>query len=138
VVATLLSNLKAVAETVTGHAKDFITIIDGINRPADAAIDILDEFRKSHLYGPEFTSAVVRLLDNAGLKPGADIDLALDKAMANLDNFMEAIKLVPAIWDNIPAPATGGKPLQCSQGRAELPAPVDVLLNGQRVVLCKQ
>lgn len=138
VVSTLISNLKAVAATVSGHAKDFITIIDGINRPADAAIDILDEFRKSHLYGPQFTSAVVRLLNNAGLKPGIDADLALDRAVANLDNFMEAIKLVPAIWDHIPAPAAGGQPLQCSQGRADLPLPVDVLLNGQRVTLCKQ
>ncbi|BBY55807.1 MCE family protein [Mycobacterium koreense] len=138
VVATLLGNLKAIADTMSGHAKDFVRIVDGANKPIDAAIDVLDEFRKSHIYGPEFTSAVVRLLDGAGLKPGIDVDLALDKAITNVDNFMDAVKLVPAMWDNIPPPAASGQPLQCSQGRAELPVPVEVLLNGQRVVLCKQ
>lgn len=138
VVATILENLKEISDTMSGHAKDFIKIIDGINKPINAALDVLDEFRKSHVYGPEFTAAVVRVLNGAGLKPGIDVDLALDKALTNVDNFMDAIKLVPAIWDNIPAPTQAGQPLKCSLGRAELPLPVDVLLNGQRVTLCKQ
>jgi phospholipid/cholesterol/gamma-HCH transport system substrate-binding protein len=138
IVATLMANLKAVADTMTGHAKDFIQIIDWANRPIGGALGVLDEFRKSAIYGPGFTSAVVQLLDSAGLKPGINIDDAFDKAFINLDNTIEAFKLVPVMWDNIPPPSQQGRPLECSTGRAELPLPVEVLLNGQKVTLCKQ
>jgi phospholipid/cholesterol/gamma-HCH transport system substrate-binding protein len=138
VVAVLMQNLKNVADVMSGHSRDFIQIIDWMNRPIDAALDVLDEFRKSQIYGPDFTRSVVQLLDNAGIKPGIDVDGALDKAITNFDDTMDAIKMVPVVWDNIPPPAQAGEPLSCSQGRADLPLPVDVLLNGQKVVLCKQ
>jgi phospholipid/cholesterol/gamma-HCH transport system substrate-binding protein len=138
IVATLMTNLKAVADTMSGHAKDVIQIIDWVNRPIDAALDVIDEFRKTQIFGPTFTSAVVQLLDNAGFKKGINIDDALDKAFNNVDNTMEAFKLVPVMWENIPPPSQQGRPLECSAGRAELPFPVEVLLNGQKVTLCKQ
>jgi phospholipid/cholesterol/gamma-HCH transport system substrate-binding protein len=138
IVSTLMANLKAVADTMSGHAKDFIQIIDWVNRPIDAALDVIDEFRKTQIYGPGFTSAVVQLLDSAGFKRGINIDDALDKAFINLDNTFEAFKLVPVMWENIPPPSQQGHPLECSAGRADLPLPVDVLLNGQKVTLCKQ
>jgi phospholipid/cholesterol/gamma-HCH transport system substrate-binding protein len=138
VVATLLQNLKNVADSMSGHSRDFVQIIEWLNRPIDAALMVLDEFRKSQIYGPDFTRSVVQLLNSAGLKPGIDVDAALDKAITNFDDTMDAIKLVPVVWDNIPPPGQAGEPLACSNGRAELPLPVDVLLNGQKVVLCKQ
>lgn len=138
VVATLLQNLTAVADAMSGHAKDVIQVLDFARRPIDGAMTVLDEFRKSSIYGPSFTSAVIQLLDNAGIKPGVDIDAALDKAFTNFDDAISAFKLVPVMWDNIPPPSQAGRPLECSHGRAELPLPVDVLLNGQKVVLCKQ
>ncbi|MGE2713044.1 MlaD family protein [Mycolicibacterium litorale] len=138
VVARLLENLKTVADAMAGHSRDFVQIIEWLNRPIDAALTVLDEFRKSEIYGPEFTRTVVQLLDNAGLKKGADVDAAIDRAITNFDDFMDSIKMVPVVWDNIPPPAQAGTPLTCSQGPADLPLPVDVLLNGQKVVLCKQ
>jgi phospholipid/cholesterol/gamma-HCH transport system substrate-binding protein len=138
IVATLMTNLKAVADTMSGHANEFIQIIDWVNRPVDAALTVLDEFRKSQIYGPGFTDAVVKLLDNAGLKPGINVDDALDKAFTNFDDTLDAFKLVPVIWENIPPPSQEGRPLECSAGRADLPLPFDVLLNGQKVTLCKQ
>jgi phospholipid/cholesterol/gamma-HCH transport system substrate-binding protein len=138
VVATLIANLKAVAETMSGHARDFTQIIDWANRPIDGALSVLDEFRKSDIYGPAFTTSVVDLLNNAGFKPGINIDDAIDRALMNLDNTIEAVKLVPVMWENIPPPSQQGHPLECSAGRAELPFPVEVLLNGQKVTLCKQ
>ncbi|SPX87984.1 MlaD family protein [Mycobacteroides abscessus] len=138
VVATLLQNLKSVANTISGHSRDFIQIVEWLNRPIDAALKVLDEFRKSEMYGPVFTGAVVKLLDAAGLKPGIDVDRAIDRAITNVDDFFDAIKMVPVVWDRIPAPGSAGEPLACSQGPADLPLPVDVLLNGQKVTLCKQ
>ena len=42
------------------------------------------------------------------------------------------------IWDNIPPPPEDGAPVPCSHGRVQLPEAMDVLLNGQRVVLCNK
>jgi phospholipid/cholesterol/gamma-HCH transport system substrate-binding protein len=138
VVATLLQNLKTVTETMAGHSRDFIQIVEWLNRPIDAALGVLDEFRKSQIYGPDFTRSVVQLLDNAGFKKGIDVDAAIDRAITNVDDFIDAIKMVPVVWNNIPAPRSAGEALTCSEGPANLPLPVDVLLNGQKVVLCKQ
>lgn len=137
VVAILMSNLSSIAETFGGHSKDFVQILDWLNRPADAALSVLDEFRKSELYGPVFTSAAVRLLENAGFKPGAaDIDNGIDRAITVFDDNSDAFKRVPVIWDNIEPAADPATPLPCSRGRAQLPEALDVLLNGQRVILC--
>lgn len=137
VIAILMSNLSSIAETFGGHSKDFVQILDWLNRPADAALSVLDEFRKSELYGPVFTSAAVKLLESAGFKPGAaDIDNGIDRAITVFDDNSDAFKRVPVIWDNIEPAADPDTPLPCSRGRAQLPEVMDVLLNGQRVILC--
>lgn len=137
VIATLMSNLSSIAETFGGHSKEFVQVLDWLNRPADAALSVLDELRKSELYGPAFTSAAVRLLENAGFRPGAaDIDNGIDRAITVFDDNSDAFKRVPVIWDNIEPAAEPGTPLPCSRGRAQLPEAMDVLLNGQRVILC--
>jgi phospholipid/cholesterol/gamma-HCH transport system substrate-binding protein len=107
---------------------------------------VLDEFRKSELFGPGFTEPVVRLLHNAGLGPAVDIDDAMGRAFSNLDDFFDAFKLVPFMWDNVQPPGDSpvgspggeGTPAPCSRGRAQLPETMDVLLNGSRVVLCNR
>jgi phospholipid/cholesterol/gamma-HCH transport system substrate-binding protein len=99
----------------------------------------LDEFRKDFLFGKDFFDPVVRLLNNAGLKPGINIDEALDRAFSNLDNFFDAFKLVPVMNENIQPPGENNDTVEpCSRGRFQLPETMDVLLNGQRVVLCNR
>ncbi|SHX52989.1 Mce family protein [Mycobacteroides abscessus subsp. bolletii] len=139
VVATLMKNLSDIANVMGGNAPKFVNMLDMLNRPLDNAIKVLDEFRKSQLYGPDFTRAVVKLLDNLGIKPGINIDDAMDRAFTNLNNAIEAFKRIPVIWQNIEPPTeTGATPRSCTKGPAELPQSLDVLLNGQRVVICKK
>lgn len=139
VVATLMGNLSEISTTFGGHSEKLVQILDWLNRPVDAALSVLDEFRKSELYGPAFTSAAVRLLENAGFRAGeADMDEGLDRAFTVLDDYSDAFKRVPVIWDNIEPAAGPEDPLPCSRGRAQLPETMDVLLNGQRVILCNQ
>lgn len=137
VVATLMRNLSTLAETFGGHSADFVQILEWLNRPIDASLTVLDEFRKSELYGPGFTSAAVQLLKNIGFTPGeADIDDGLDRALTVFDDYSDAFKRIPVMWDNVQLPAEPGTPLPCSRGQAQLPESLDILLNGQRVVLC--
>jgi phospholipid/cholesterol/gamma-HCH transport system substrate-binding protein len=139
VVSTLISNLSHVADGIGGSSQRFIHIVDLLNQPLDKVNGILDEFRKDFLYSKDFFDPVVRLLHNAGLRNGINIDDAFDKAFSNLDNFFDAFKLVPVIDENIPPPGNDGTELQpCSRGNFQLPETMDVLLNGQRVVLCNR
>ncbi|BCO60198.1 MULTISPECIES: MlaD family protein [Mycobacterium avium complex (MAC)] len=156
VIATLMHNLNEVAEVFGGHSKDFVEVLDSLNKPIDAAISVMDEFRKSELYGPKFTSMAVTLLANAGFargpathvqQPNGRIDVinpavgniadGLDKAITRFDDYSrDVLKLVPVMWDNIGPPSLPDAPLPCSKGPAQLPDSLDVLLNGQRVILC--
>ncbi len=156
VIATLMRNMSDFAQSIGGNSPELIQILEWINRPLDGALNAIDEFRKSQLYGPEFTDTVLRLLSNIGFPPvfnaasrwrlgpsaaqnsPSDIDNALDRALTNMDNYIDAFRLVPVFWENIPEPPADGQPLQCSRGHFDLPAPMDVLVNGQKVVLCNR
>ena len=155
VIATLMRNLSAVSDGIGGNSKELVQILDWINRPLDGALNAIDEFRKSELYGPEFTDTVTRLMSNLGFPPvfnaasrwrleqnpadgePSETELALDRAFSNLDNYIDAFKLVPVVWENILEPQDDA-PLPCARGRFELPAPMDILVNGQKVVLCNR
>jgi len=137
VVATLMHNLADVANSIGGQSQSLIKLMDMANEPIDATLGVINEFRKSQLYGPEFAKPVVQLFRNLGfLDPGVDIDSALDKAISNVDETVDAFKLIPVMWANIPPPAPDGAPEPCSRGAADLPMSMDVLLNGRRVMLC--
>lgn len=154
VIATLMRNLNDIAAAMGGHAKDITQLVDWLNRPIDGALSVLDEFRKSDLYGVDFMDSVLQIFTNIGFPrrgnsghqfvygtPDEDvtnIDDALDRAFTVFDDFTDAFKLVPVMWENIPAPPLGGAPLPCSRGRAQLPEQMDILLNGQRVVVCNR
>ncbi|NIH94493.1 phospholipid/cholesterol/gamma-HCH transport system substrate-binding protein [Mycolicibacterium fluoranthenivorans] len=137
VVATLMNNLSGIADGLGGTSERFIHIIDLVNQPVDKVNSVLDEFRKDLLYSKDFFDPVTRLLHNAGFRNGNNVDDALDRASSNLDNFFDAFKLVPVINENIPPPGNDGTEVEpCSRGNFQLPETMDVLLNGQRVVLC--
>ncbi|HLR98359.1 MCE family protein [Mycolicibacillus parakoreensis] len=138
VITTLLANLGALSESVGGRSREFIELLRWANRPVDAAMGVLDEFRKSALYGPQFTQTLVRLLHHLGIEPGASIDDGLDKAITNFNDTLDGFKMIPVVWENIEPPGSDGEPVACSRGRAQLPETLDVLLGGQRVVLCNR
>lgn len=138
VIATLMGNLKQLADTIDGKSKELIHLIDLVEQPVDSVLAVRDEFRKAWLYGDAFFTPAVELLHNAGLKPGIDVDEALDRASSNLDRFFEAFELVPVMYENVPPPAQEGAPEPCTRGPAQLPETMDVLLNGRRVVLCNR
>ena len=136
VVSRLVHNLAEVSETMDAGSPQVLHMLDELEEgPIPHIFNVLDEFRKSQVYG-EFTLQVVRLLNNAGLVKGQRLDTSVDRAYANLDNLIDAFKLTPVMWDNAPIPVDDGAPEPCSRGRMQLPETMDVLLNDRRVVLC--
>ena len=138
VVATLVRNLNTLADGVNGRSQYLTQMLDEIELPINQAVSVADEFRKSQIAGGDFTTTVMRLLAAAGLRPGINPTRALDQALTNTYDAIEAFKRTPVIWENMPPPPDNGGPVLCSKGRAQLPEAVDVLLNGQRVVLCQK
>ena len=155
VIATLIRNLSTVADGMGGTSKDAVQVLKWINRPLDGFLSVLDEFRTTEIYGVEFLAPVQQLISNLGFPrlgntgakfaaepPGSpsenvsNIDQGMDRAITALGDFADAFKLVPFMWGNVGPPGQPGSPLRCSHGRFQLPEQMDVLLNGQRVVLC--
>lgn len=136
VVSTLIHNLAEVSRAIGGGSPQVLHLLDELeDNTVQHIFNVLDEFRKSDVWS-DFTFQVVRLLHNAGLVKEARLDTALDRAYGNLDNFFDAFKLTPVMWENAPIPVEDGAPAPCSRGRAQLPETMDVLLNDRRVVLC--
>lgn len=138
VVETLVRNLATLAHGVSNRSEYLIKIFDELDLPINEALTVADEYRKLQVAGPDFTRTVLRLLATLGIRPGVNIDTALDKAFTNSYEAIEAIKRTPVIWENLPPPPEDGTPTPCAHGRAQLPEAMDVLLNGQRVVLCNK
>jgi phospholipid/cholesterol/gamma-HCH transport system substrate-binding protein len=138
VVATLVQNLSTLADGVNGRSDYLIKILNEVEEPINQVLAAADELRKSQIAGADFTRSVLHLLGAAGIRPGVNTDTAFDRAFTNVYAAIDAIKRTPVIWDNIPPPPEDGAPVPCSHGRAQLPEAMDVLLNGQRVVICKK
>jgi phospholipid/cholesterol/gamma-HCH transport system substrate-binding protein len=138
VVSTLVRNLAALSDGVKDRSQYLTQIADELDYPLNEVDSVLDELRKMQTSGRDFSRAVLRLLAAAGIRAGVDPDKALDRAFDNTYRAIEALKRTPVIWDNLPPPPEDGTPVACSHGRAQLPEVMDVLLNGQRVVLCQK
>lgn len=158
VIAMLMRNLSVVADAMGGKSQDMVQMLEWINRPLDGVLDVLDEFRKTELYSTDFLKPLTAVLTNIGFpvqgnsaesfiyqNPDVALDSnvtninqGMDRFFGNIDQFIDAFKLVPVMWETIGPPAAPNEPLPCSRGRFQLPEQMDVLLNGQRVVLCNR
>lgn len=138
VVATLVRNLATLADGVGDRSQYMTQLLDELDNPISQTLAVTDEFRKGQVAGVDFIGSVMRLLSALGIRPGIDPDRALDRAITNVYDYVEAFKRTPVIWENIPPPPANGAPIPCSKGRFQLPEAMDVLLNGQKVVLCNK
>lgn len=138
VITTIVQNLSILAEGVRGHSDSLVKVLNLVKQPIDSALTVLDEFRKSEIYGADFTDSVMRLFHSVGINGNINIETALDTAFTNVYDAIDWLKRIPVVWENIQAPPVQGAPAPCAKGRAELPLPMDVLLNGRKVVLCNQ
>ena len=138
VITTIIQNLAVLAEGVRGRSDSLIEILNLIKQPVDSALTVLDEFRKSQIYGKEFLDSAMHLFNSLGINANTNMETAFDTAFTNVYDAVDWMKHIPVVWENIQPPPVEGAPAPCSHGRAELPLPMDVLLNGRKVVLCNQ
>jgi phospholipid/cholesterol/gamma-HCH transport system substrate-binding protein len=140
-ISTLVANLSRVSETLGGKSPQIIEFLRDFSVPVEQAMTVLDEFRKTSIYGPAFMAPVDRLLIEIGLSPDLDVDALISSAFSSVNDASEALRLLPAVLDGLQQPelrTAGSGNMNCTNGAADIPAAVKVLLNGSQVVVCNQ
>ncbi|WP_174187459.1 MlaD family protein [Nocardia barduliensis] len=139
VIATLVTNMSRIADTMGGRSPQVMEFLRSLSFPIAKAMTVLGEFPKTATFGPEFLTPVHRLITQLGLERDLDIEALAAQAFASIPDAAEALRLLPPALaglqlPQLTTPAAGG--MQCSNGVARLPTDVRVLLNGSEVVVC--
>ncbi|MGQ4601586.1 MlaD family protein [Nocardia sp. R6R-6] len=138
VISTLTGNLSRIADTMGGKSSAILDFLRSINMPISAAMTVLDEFPKTARFGPIFMSPVHRLIAALGITEDLDIDKLLADAFSSATSAAEALRLLPVVFAGLQIPNSNARPgaMNCTNGVAQLPIDVTVLLNGSEVVVC--
>ncbi|WP_328391420.1 MlaD family protein [Nocardia sp. NBC_00416] len=141
VIGTLVRNMSDLAERVGGrlyHLVPLLARLTDIFQALQRNVGGLADFAMS---APSVLEPVDRLLATLGLSPeaGPDIDAMIRNLFPDPRQAVEVFGRLPgllaAVDTSLPRPVAGFAP-DCSKGAAEVPAPVRVLIGGQRVAIC--
>ncbi|MEV5651943.1 MlaD family protein [Nocardia sp. NPDC052254] len=139
VISTLVTNLSRISDSMGGRSPQVMEFLKSLSFPIAKAMTVLSEFPKTAKFGPEFLTPVHRLITELGLSRDVDVDQLLTRAFASLPQAADALRLLPVAFAGLQLPQTTAAPaaMNCTNGIAELPTEVEVLLNGSEVVVCK-
>jgi phospholipid/cholesterol/gamma-HCH transport system substrate-binding protein len=139
VITTLVGNMARINDSMGGKSSNVIEFLRSFSIPIDAAMTVLDDFRKTDAFGPKFMAPVERLVVEIGFERDLNIDDLLKSAFSSLAGAADALRLMPAAFEGLQLPGlmTKGVGSDCSHGKAELPDLVKVMLDGSKVTICK-
>jgi len=141
VISTLLRNFKQISEQIGGRSSQAATLIQGV---ADVFAGLQKQF-DGLMHAVDVIPPVLgpfnRLLTTVGLTFPNNPDLAHDLVVAfpDLDRAVRGLDHVPGILQALTValpPRSPDMNFTCSHGPAELPKMIDVLIAGQRIVVC--
>ncbi|WP_157103878.1 MlaD family protein [Nocardia harenae] len=138
VISTLTANLNRLADAMGGKSADLMDFLRSMSIPVARAMTVLDEFTKADAFGPAFTRPINQLLIDLGLTKELDVDRLVRTAFASVPAAAESLRLLPSAFAGLQLPplASGSDAMSCSNGVAELPTDVRILLNGSEVIVC--
>lgn len=139
VLSVLVSNLSRISDSMGGRSPEVQEFLKSMSFPVAKAMTVLSQFPKTAKFGPEFLTPIHQLLIQLGLARGVNVDQILSHAFASLPQAAEALRLLPVAFAGLQLPQTSATAasMNCSNGVAQLPTEVKVLLNGSEVVLCR-
>ncbi|WP_378741923.1 MlaD family protein [Nocardia brasiliensis] len=138
VISTLIRNLREMSEVLSGRSPHMVTIIGGL---ADV-FTALEQKLQGVVDYAETIPPLLEPLDNLaarlGLTPGEnpDFDRLLRSALPDPDTAREVLARLPALLQTLDATAAGPATSLCSNGTAQVPAPLAILIAGQRITVC--
>ncbi|KZM76036.1 MlaD family protein [Nocardia terpenica] len=142
VIATLIHNLRQISDVLAGRSPHLVALIGGL---ADV-FEALEQKLQGVVDFAETVPPVLQPLDELaarlGLTPDTnrDIDTALRAALPDPAAARDVLSRLPGLLQTLDALASGpadAVTVACSKGSAPAPAPLAVLIAGQRITICK-
>ncbi|MVU77209.1 MCE family protein [Nocardia sp. ET3-3] len=145
VLSLLLSNLQGISEQIGGKSPQLVTLLKGLADVFTSFRTELDGLLHFAAVAPSALGPLNSLLATLGMSEDANPNLEKDLAQLFPDpqQALDTLGRLPGLLQSManllpPAGPTAGEiALGCSKGAAEVPAPVSVLISGQRVSICR-
>ncbi|MBH0776773.1 MlaD family protein [Nocardia bovistercoris] len=142
VISTLVGNLGRVADQLRGRSTDTVQMLTNLTNLFEVIAKELPGLTDFAVAIPPIIKPVRHMLEVAGItgEKGRDLDAALQQAFPEPRQAVEVFGRLPGLIQAMASavPATGPQAgLTCSQGAAEAPAPLQILITGQRITLCR-
>ena len=141
VLSALVSNLRQISDQIGSRSTQLITLISGIADIFTALQEKIDGVVDFAITAPPVLRPLDSLLSTLGLTTDVnnDFDDLVNAAFPDPDEALDVLGRLPGLLQGLNAlvPATGtGVDLTCSNGESSPPAPLQVLLGGQRISIC--
>ncbi|OHU53266.1 MlaD family protein [Mycobacteroides chelonae] len=141
VIAVLLRNFKDISEQIGGRSAQAGALIQGVADVFDGLQKQFDGLMHAIDVIPPVLGPLNSLLTTIGLTFPNNPDLAHDLRVAfpDLDRAVRGLDHVPGILQALTLalpPRSAEMNFTCSRGPAEMPQMLDVLIAGQRIVVC--
>lgn len=134
VISLLSENMARVAATFGGRSEYVIGFLKAVQVPISNAFSVLEEFPKTASAGPAFLGPLDRLLESIGLNENFDVETLLRQTFPSAGDMLESFRAVPSVTAGLELSSSPNR--SCTNGHAQLPTDVRMLLGGSGVVLC--
>lgn len=139
VLSILVGNLSRMAETLGGRSGNAVQLLTNLTNLFTAIGQKLPGLVEFSLAIPPVIQPIRDILTVLGItgEPGRDLDAALRQAFPDPAAATEVFDRLPGLIQAMAAAVPAAAPESCSQGAATAPAPLQVLIAGQGVLLCR-
>lgn len=143
VISTLVANMKAISDKIGGKSSQLVSLIAKLSTliaTLHAKIGSIIEFA---LIAPPILGPINNLLATLGLTTDTNPDFDTDIKLLFPDpqQAVEVLGRLPGLLQSLNALIPGTVPgvnLACSNGNVSAPGPLQVLIGGQRISICKR
>ncbi|MEU1204986.1 MlaD family protein [Nocardia sp. NPDC005825] len=143
VLAVLLANLRQIAVRLDGRSLNAMTLLNGIADVFNALEDKMTGLIDFVVTAPSVLTPIDALAATLGLTPerNPDLEQAVRTAFPDPHAAADALGKLPGLLQTLDSvvPRTGQEVNRtCSNGKADVPAALAILIDGRRVSVCKR
>ncbi|MFI6213405.1 MCE family protein [Nocardia brasiliensis] len=141
VLSAIVSNLDTINQQIGGRSQYLTVLLRGLAEVFTVFREKLDGLIDLAEVSPSTLAPLNSLLATLGFtettNPNLDADLR--RLFPNPDEALDVLGKLPGLLQQLAnlLPPAGQLDRSCSKGAAELPAPIEVLISGQRITICK-
>ncbi|NMN97571.1 MlaD family protein [Antrihabitans stalactiti] len=143
VISVLVSNLRAISDKIGGKSAQLVSLITKLSTLIATLHDKIGSIIEFALIAPPILGPINNLLATLGLttETNPDFDTDIKLLFPDPQHAVEVLGRLPALLQTLNAliPDTGpGVNLACTNGNVSAPGPLQMLIGGQRISICKR